>query len=414
MSSAGEHIIVIGAGIIGVSCALELLKAGFRVTIITKDSPGTGCSFGAAGNYGGNVHFAIPNIALKVPKMYFNRRHPFSFYPQDVWPLSNWFRGYVKASEPTAAQKIAGVFKELGSGIFETYTDWLKDARQAHLIKKQGRLFVWTTEAGYAADQYGLDFRKKQGIELQILSPEQTVELEPAAPRQIVKGAYAPDAGHIIDPLAVVEALAQEFVRGGGSIVREEARHIHEQSESVRIETSERSYTGDHVVLAMGIDSKALAETVGVSVPLVAERGYHVMFSDSQLRLKIPIMWEERKVAFTGMALGLRVAGIAQFTAKPRHAPARFARLLERTTQEFFPSMNREFASSTWSGYRPVTPDYLPVLGRNRAHGRIICAYGHGHSGYQLAPGTARIVRDLAINAPVPPNMLEMLSPNRF
>lgn len=414
MAEASERIYVIGAGIIGVSCALELCKAGYRVTIISKDRPGQCCSFGAAGNYGGNVHFAIPNIALKVPGMYLNKRHPFSFYFRDALPLSRWFRGYRKASEPVMAKRIADTFGELGRDVYETYSSWLKDAGEERLIVKRGRLFVWTTKAGFENDRYSIEFRKKQGIALDILTTGQVQDLEPSVPEGIVKGAYAPESGHILNPMAVVEVLAQDFLKRGGRMIDGEVRHIVEGPQEVRIESSAGAFTADQVIVAMGIDSGEHTKPLGVNVPLIAERGYHVMFDAPSFDLKIPVMWEERKVLFTGMDLGLRVAGIAEFMARARPPREKFARLLEKTTQEFFPQLRHARADSDWAGRRPVTPDYLPVIGRTRKDGRVICAYGHGHSGYWFAPGTTRLVREIVTRQFVSKTALEMMSPGRF
>lgn len=414
MNDIDEHICVIGAGIIGVSCALELRKAGYQVTIVSKDPPGACCSFGAAGNYGGNVHYAIPNIAFKVPGMYLNKRHPFSFHLRDTFALSHWFGGYAKASKPQAAQRIAQTFADLGKDVYSTYTDWLTNSGNQDLIVRRGRLFVWTTEAGFNADQYGIEFRRRQGIAVDILSPEQAKELEPALPQGIFKAAYTPDAGHLLNPVAVVEALLSDFRASGGNVIQDAVRHVSEGDRDVSIALTNGTLRADQVVVAMGVDSASFTKRFGVKVPLVAERGYHVMFEGNSSDPKIPVMWEERKVLFTGMDLGLRVAGIAEFMAAKRQPQARFARQLETTTQEFFPQYRNRRAISDWSGYRPVTPDYLPVIGRSREESRIICAYGHGHSGYWFAPRTAQLVKEVVTRRITSQAALLSMSPRRF
>jgi len=414
MSSGSEHICIVGAGIIGIDCALELQKAGFQVTILTRDEPGAGCSFGAAGNFGGNVHFAIPNLLRKLPGMYFNKLHPFSFYLRDVWPLASWFSKYVKAAEPAKAQAIAETFRALGDGVFESYRDLLAQAGAPGLISRSGRLFVWSTQEGFERDRYGLDFRRNQGIVLKMLSPGEVRELEPAVSHPIRHGAFAPDAGYILNPLRLVQTLTQHFVRQGGRLVRGELRSIEEGTHGVTLRTQAESHTADQAIIAMGIDSKWIAERLGIKVPLVAERGYHVMIDAPRVPLKIPVMWEERKILFTGMELGLRVAGIAEFTARQRSPRPRFARLLHQTARDFFPQLRDAPMASSWAGFRPVTPDYLPMIGRIRDGGRVICAFGHGHGGYHYGPGTARLVRQIATRQVMPSPMLDRMSPLRF
>jgi glycine/D-amino acid oxidase-like deaminating enzyme len=223
-SESAEHICIVGAGIIGIDCGLELLKAGFRVTILTRDEPGTRCSFGAAGNFGGNVHFAVPNLLWKLPAMYFDKWHPFSFYLRDAWPLASWFSEYTKAAEPAEAQAITETSRVLGDGVFESYRDVLAQAGEPELITRSGRLFVWSTQEGFERDQYGLEFRRNQGIELQMLSPGEVREMEPTVSHPIKHGAFAPDSGYILNPHRLVQVLTQYFLRQGGQLL--EARNL--------------------------------------------------------------------------------------------------------------------------------------------------------------------------------------------
>ncbi len=312
MSSANaQHICIVGAGIIGINCGLELLKAGFRVTILTRDDPGTCCSFGAAGNFGGNVHFAVPNLLPKIPRMYFNKWHPFSFYLRDALPLATWFSRYSKAAKPLAAQRIAEAFRVLGDGVYESYRDLLAQAGDPGLITRSGRLFVWSTNEGFQADQYGLAFRRNQGIDLQMSSPGEVRELEPTPMIPIRHGALAPDSGYILNPLRLVQVLASYFREQGGTLARGDLRSIEEGPDGLTLHTDTGAISADQMVIAMGIDSKKMAKRLGINVPLVAERGYHAMIAKPRLGLKFPIMWEERKTLFTDMELGLRVAALA-------------------------------------------------------------------------------------------------------
>jgi D-amino-acid dehydrogenase len=159
-----------------------------------------------------------------------------------------------------------------------------------------------------------------------MLSPDEVRELEPTVSYPIRKGALVSNAGYILNPFRLVQVLTQEFVRQGGQLVRGERRSIEEGPDGVTLHMDSGSHAADQAVIAMGIEPKQIAETLGIKVPLIAERGYHVMIDKPRLPLKIPVMWEERKILFTGMELGIRVAGIAEFTAKRRPPRPRFAR----------------------------------------------------------------------------------------
>ena len=130
-------------------------------------------------------------------------------------------------------------------------------------------------------------------------------------------------------------------------------------------------------------------------IPLVAERGYHAMMPEPGVAMKVSTLWEERKVIFTPMEHGLRASGIAEFAV--REAPPRYAlaERLKRSALVLIPGL-RDTGSTQWMGRRPVTPDYLPVIGRAPRHPRVIFAFGHGHSGYNLGPATGRLVGEIA------------------
>jgi len=147
-------------------------------------------------------------------------------------------------------------------------------------------------------------------------------------------------------------------------------------------------------------------------VPLVAERGYHAMMPEPGVTMKISTLWEERKVIFTPMEHGIRASGIAEFSAS--EAPPRYelAERLRRSARDLIPGLN-DAHYTRWMGQRPVTPDYLPVIGRSPRHPRVIFAFGHGHSGYHLGPSTGSLVSMIA--AQRTPNIdIAPFRPDRF
>ncbi|MBV9784364.1 MAG: FAD-binding oxidoreductase, partial [Acidisphaera sp.] len=338
MARAENSVAVIGGGIIGVCCALYLQQAGFAVTVLDPAEPGSNTSFGAAGNFGGNAHFSIPGILWKIPKMLADPLHPFSLRFRDLPTLLPWFREYMACAEPGRAAAIADAARRLGEGVYERYVALLTEAGEPGLITKRGRLFVWTTDPGFQRDQYGLEYRRKQGIQLDILTGEQVREMEPTIGPIVRHGAYAADAGHILNPFRLVTVLAGLFTRKGGTILREEVRAIRFAADGApEIDTDRATHRPAQAVLAAGIWSRRIAERLGIHIPLVAERGYHAMLANPGIDMRISTLWEERKVIFTPMEHGLRASGIAEFAdpdAKPRW---RFADLVARTARELFP-----------------------------------------------------------------------------
>jgi D-amino-acid dehydrogenase len=398
MSTAGAEpkIVVIGAGIIGICCALALRDNGFAVTVLDRDGPGEATSFGAAGNLGGNAHFAIPGLIWKLPRMLLDPQHPLSLRWRDLPELIAWFRRYSSYAPAEHAARISKAGAALSAGVFDAYDTLLRESGAQGLVTKRGRLFVWSTEAGWRKDQYGLDIRRQRGIHLDELSGDQVREMEPALGPIVLRGVYAPDAGHIVNPHRLVTTLAQLLRDKGGEINRESVRDIELDVDGAPTVVTDRSrHPADQVVLAAGVWSRDFAARLGTRIPLVAERGYHTMMPQPGVAMKISTLWEERKVIFTPMEHGLRASGIAEFAV--RDAPPRYelAERLKRSALALIPRLS-EADSTQWMGRRPVTPDYLPVIGRAPRHKRVIFAFGHGHSGYNLGPATGRLVAEIA------------------
>jgi D-amino-acid dehydrogenase len=210
------------------------------------------------------------------------------------------------------------------------------------------------------------------------------------------RGVYAPNAGHVVNPHRLVTALAALLREKGAEIRRESVRTIEFAGDGEPVVlTDQGRHEADQVVLAAGVWSRDFARRLGTSIPLIAERGYHAMMPEPGVAMRISTLWEERKVIFTPMEHGLRGSGIAEFAV--REAPPRYAlaERLKRSALALIPGLH-EAGSTQWMGRRPVTPDYLPVIGRAPGHPSVIFAFGHGHSGYNLGPATGRLVGEIA------------------
>ena len=414
MANESENrVVVVGAGIIGLCCAVYLQRQGFRVSVIDPDGPGENTSFGAAGNLGGNAHYAIPGVVFKLPGMLLDPRHPLSVHWSHMNRLLPWFRGYLDCTRPERTGPIAKAGGALGDGQFDAYEDLLGKGGAPELLTKHGRLFVWSTESGYKKDEYGLEFRRQRGIALESLSGDGVRDMEPAVGPIAVRGVYAPDAGHLLNPLRVVQTLAALCVAKGGEIRREKALSFAFDAEGRPIIITDAGrHETDQVVLAAGIWSRDLAAGLGTQVPLVAERGYHVMMPDAGVAMRISVLWQERKMIVTPMERGIRASGMAEFSAgvdKPRW---RLAERVGRFAKQLIPGLD-DTGKSRWMGARPVTPDYLPVIGRSPRHRRVIFAFGHGHSGFNIGPGTGRLIGDIAAER-APCLDVAPYSPDRF
>jgi D-amino-acid dehydrogenase len=238
-------------------------------------------------------------------------------------------------------------------------------------------------------------------------------ELEPAVGPQFTHGIYLPNEGMIVNPSRLVRRLAETFAANGG-VVKEWCVKGFEirADKSIRILCDGGVVAPDTIVIAAGVWSQPLAAQLGDSLPLESQRGYHVSFPQSGIKIRRTVVASETKCFATPMEDGLRVAGTVEFGSPDAPASQRRVDALLRHSKGLFPSLSTA-KYSDWMGNRPCMPDSLPVLGRASRFHSVVYAFGHGHLGITCAPMTSRVVTDLVLDRPVSID-LQPYSPSRF
>lgn len=247
----------------------------------------------------------------------------------------------------------------------------------------------------------------------QELGRGQIRELEPALADRFARGVLLEGHALAVDPGGLVKALAEDFERRHGRRLEAEVRAVMPgPNGTVTVQTDQDEITASHLVLAAGVWSAGLASQLGHDFPLVAERGYHVMYAEPGVSLRNPVMLGEQKFVASSMRAGLRLAGLAEFAAVHRPANPWRTAMLERLAARYIPLLDRS-RPAHWLGCRPSLPDSMPVIGRSQRHPGIVFAFGHGHTGLTASATTARIVAAL-VAGETPPFDIDAFSPDRF
>jgi D-amino-acid dehydrogenase len=216
---------------------------------------------------------------------------------------------------------------------------------------------------------------------------------------------WFPANAHSLDPAHLVQALVDLFRERGGSVQAQPVRAIGlAPSGELALTTPRGEQRFSHVVVAAGMHSVAMVRRLGVSLPLLAERGYHVQLPPQPGVPPVPVVFKEHGFVLTPMARGPRLAGkvdLAREGAPPDHDRAQS--MLTKARQ-LWPALQGDGAT-LWMGARPSTPDSLPVLGAVEAIPGLVLACGHGHFGLTGAPMSARLVAAsiLGIAPPIDP-----------
>src|SRR5258708_6979316 len=385
--SVGQSVAVIGAGVVGVACARVLQRAGHTVTIYDPERPGRGCSFGNAG------HIAVDHIRplarldvlAQVPRMLSDPLGPLAIRWRDAPGLVPWLARFALAARPAQVERGTAALAALLRGVNAAWAEEARGSNLAGLFRAKGALVVYTSEAAFRAAAGERALQRRHGIAVETMDGDAARAMAPGLNETIRHATYYPASQHVVDPLAVTVGLVEAFRREGGTIVAERVTGFEQADGAVRaLVTPGGAHAVDTVVLAAGSASGALGRLLGLTLPLAAERGYHVMLEPAGARFEVPITWGERGFVLTPMESGIRLAGTVELAAAD--APPSWARaeLLTRQARELFPGLTGR-DTSRWMRLPPTLPAYLPAIAPAPRHGNLYPALGHPHLGRTTA-----------------------------
>jgi len=406
------HVGIIGAGIVGLSCALWLLQAGYRVTVIDRGRPGEGTSFGNAGVLAGFARLPFTRFSMlsKIPRLLMDRDSPLSVaghYVPDLMPYGwHYFRSCFNYKTMRSA------LTELQANAFDADQVLLNLTGGKHLVQSKGSLGLYADADSIAQAKTGeMRERLEQGVNLEFLDATQVHDLEPGLAPFYAGGVYYPDTRFTVSPIELSRCYARYFEAQGGRIIRDKVNFIDVKDHGVAVQSSLQCEQFDQLVIAAGVASKPLLAQLGLSIPLVSERGYHLMIDGEGKQLSRPIAWLDKSVFISPMEGGIRMAGTAEFADENAMPNRGRVDCMKRHAHTMLgDDLNFE---STWVGSRPSTPDSLPVIGPLPGQPRITLAFGHGHLGLTLSAVTGKLVAE-TIQGIKPSVDLEAFSPLRF
>ena len=390
-------VIVVGAGIVGVSCAIWLQRNGQEVTIVDRAGPASGTSHGNAGVLaaGAVIPVTTPGLLGRAPGMLMDRDAPLFLKWPYVPKLLPFLSKYLRYANDTHVDHYGAAMSSLLHDTLEQHRQLAAGTPAAKFITSDDYCFGYTTRAAFEADAYGWEKRKNLGYDFEVVGGAQYGQDDPAFGGAFETVVRCKNHGRISDPGAYVKALADHFVAAGGRLEICEVQDVDvEGGEITALQTSIGEMVADHIVFALGPWSKTIAHKLGVKVPFESERGYHLEFINPSVMPKAPMMVASGKFVLTPMEGRLRAAGVIEFgglESGPSRGPFD---LLRRQVSEVLPDLQCDEVVE-WMGHRPAPADSLPLIGANDVQGRSYSAFGHQHVGLTGGPKTGRIIADL-------------------
>lgn len=410
------RVAVIGTGIVGVASAAWLQRDGHEVIFIDPREAGEACSFGNGGSISPSACLPVgmPGMWKKVPGWLRDPDGPLTIAPGYLPRLAPWLVRFLRASRPAEVERITRAMRGLLAPVFEAYEPLLQRAGGMDLIRHTGCLYVYSSEEAARRWAWGMDLRRRLGVELRPVGEEELAEMEPDLRGRFRFGLFAPDNGSTPNPSRLVKTLYAQAVTDGAQHLRQRVAGFGQRGgvvNQVRLDDGE-AVEVDGVVVAAGAWSHRLARSLGVSIPLETQRGYHVTVKSSQLELGRTVVAQEENLTVNPMETGLRLAGTVELAGLD--APPRMQRAdaLLRQGQALFPHLDTSEVER-WMGHRPCLPDSMPVIGRAPGVDNAWLAFGHGHVGMCGGASTGREIAHLVAGR-TPEIDLAPFTPERF
>jgi len=394
---ARTDAIVLGAGIVGTSVALHLVKRGMSVALVDRAGVGEQTSYGNSGVIEGSTILppafpsslgALMRVALKRAS---EANYHLSFLPQ----VAPWLLAFRAASRPKRIVETARLNRPLFARAIPEHEALMQEADATRYLRKTGWMKLYRDRKAVEALQREFELAKEFGLPVERLDTAGALALEPSLRPVFDSAVFWPAAASVSNPLAVTRAYAARFRALGGVTVNGDARTLHRAGNRWRVETDEGGIDAPEVVVALGPWAPDLLEPLGIKLPMGVKRGYHRHFkAEGGATLARPVVDVGYGYLITPMEQGIRLTTGAEFAARDAGpTPVQFDRLMPQA-RALFP-LGERADDQTWLGSRPSFPDSRPVIGRAPGQAGLWLAIGHAHWGLTLGPPTGKLIAEM-------------------
>ncbi len=409
-------LVVIGGGVVGISCALALQAEGHQVTVIEPGPVGEGASWASCGciAVGEIVPMSQPGMLAKVPGLLMHPKAPLTLRPGSALQLTPWFTRFVANARPSKMRAIAA---DLARLTFLATTDFkaqLADIGRPDLLVERPVIKLFDGDDDRANMAAAFELARELGCSIEEVSGAEAHDIDPAIAPDFKHAALLRDWSFVTDPKRLVEALHDAFLRRGGTVISGSAVGFDRdgrQVKAVKLRDG-RAIAADEFVLAAGTRSRDLAAELGVPLRIEGVIGYSTALKNSGVDLSHTVFYAKGGFGITPYDGALAVAGTIEFAGADARPNWDRADILVERARRVLPGLKTGSAERRF-GRRPLTPDTRPIIGRSGSLANVTFATGHGQLGLTLGATTALLVADEIANRQSRTD-IQAFSPDRF
>jgi D-amino-acid dehydrogenase len=411
-----SEIIIVGGGIVGLSSAYYLAKAGHSVTLLEKTDGLDGCSYGNAGLIAPShfIPLSAPGIVAKGLRWMLNPESPFYVKPRLSLPLANWGWQFMKHATHKHVKKTKKLLADLALMSVDLHKEFANEENVK--VEQKGVIMHCLTESCMAHEVELAEMAAELGIEANVLDIDQLNALDSSIKHEGAGAVHFPGDVYM-EPKAFMANMLASLKKMNVEIYTEQEVTGFETKNGriAKVKTTDTVFEADEVVLATGSYTPALLKMLGDRLLLEAGKGYSVDWHDSPVKPELAYILIEARVAVTPINGYVRLAGTMELGGIDLSVnPRRVAGFL-KSIENYLPDFQYEKVKSlpVWAGLRPCSPDGLPYIGKDSKYKNLTIAAGHAMIGFTLGPVTGKLVSEIVAGEPTSLD-IDQLAVNRY
>ena len=397
-----KKVIIVGGGIIGLSCAYYLIEDGHEVVLIEKNSFNSGASIVNAGYLIPShiIPLASPEVLKKGIKWMLNSNSPFYIKPRFSRDLINWGYNFIKSSSSEHVNRSIRVIKDINELSKELYFE-LRDSKKIDFeIYEKGLLMAFKTSKAEKEELKTVKIARELEMNVQELSKEQVNSMQPKI-KMNIKGAFWYKSDAHLTPQSFMINLKSYLLKKGLKVYNKNVVESFDYDSSVidSIKTNKNEIIGDEFVLAAGAWSENLLKKLKIKLLIQPGKGYSIDFF-KKTGISYPVILLEDKVAVTPMDGFTRFGGTMEISGLNTKINLKRANAIAKSSEKYYDGLKIPFENinDAKCGLRPLSPDGLPFIGRHSSYKNLVIASGHSMMGWSLGPVTGKLVSEIISN----------------
>jgi D-amino-acid dehydrogenase len=403
MSSPQDDVLVLGGGVIGLSCALALRRAGASVRVLEQAAPGQGASHGNCGTLTPShaIPLSVPGVRWKALRWMTRRDAPLYVNPRPDPERWRWLLGFARRCNLPDAQRAAIARCAILQRSQALLPQWLAEEGIDCDYARRGTLYVHRDRSALQSDREDVDWLHELGLATEVLDGEAVLDLEPALKPGVVGGLLHRDDAQL-RPDRLVEGLARRLRERGG-VIETDTRIDSFDCSSGRIDavrTSRGTFSGERIVLALGAWSPRIALQLRMRLPMQPGKGYSITTSRPDPCPRIALVLREAGVCVTAWESGFRLGSTMEFSGYDTTLNRTRLDALRRGAQTYLRVPFGDQLHEEWWGWRPMCVDEVPLVGASTRWSNLLLATGHGMLGVSMSAATGELIAAQVAGAP--------------